>query len=85
MESERTGKPNWEGRTDPDANPLTSFARDSEFMDELINGICEKKDITSLATKGGASNAAIQKEIVKPDGVTTVRKNRNTRKKRGIR
>lgn len=29
-------------RVDPDANPLTSFGRDSEFMDELIDGVCEK-------------------------------------------
>ena len=29
-------------RVDPDANPLTSFGRDSEFIDELIDGVCEK-------------------------------------------
>lgn len=29
-------------RVDPDANPLTSFGRDSDFMDELIDGIFEK-------------------------------------------
>ena len=29
-------------RVDPDANPLTAFGRDSEFMDELIDEVCEK-------------------------------------------
>lgn len=81
MESEETENPNWKVRADPDANPLTSFGRDSDFTEELIKGICEKKDSTSLATKGGTSNTAIQKEIVKPDVNATVRKKRNTKKK----
>jgi hypothetical protein len=34
--------PDKRGRIDPDANPLTSFGRDSEFIDELIDGIIEK-------------------------------------------
>ncbi|WPR77934.1 hypothetical protein [Algoriphagus sp. NG3] len=85
MERKKTEKPNWEERIDPDANPLTSFGRDNDFTEELIKGICEKKETVSLASNESTSNSTLQKKHDKPYGNATVRKKRNTRKKRGIR
>ncbi|SFT96141.1 hypothetical protein SAMN04489724_2993 [Algoriphagus locisalis] len=42
-----TEKPNRKESSDPEANPLTSFGRDDVFIDELIKGICEKRDSIS--------------------------------------
>ena len=42
MEPEKNETPDISRLIDPDANPLTSFGRDSEFIDELIDGVCEK-------------------------------------------
>ncbi|WP_439490122.1 hypothetical protein [Algoriphagus sp.] len=85
MERKKTEKPNWEERIDPDANPLTSFGRDNDFTEELIKGICEKKEVMSMASKEDTNNSGLQKKFEEPDGIPTVRKKRNTRKKRGIR
>lgn len=85
MERKKTEKPNWEERIDPDANPLNSFGRDSDFTGELIKGICEKNETVSLASDENTNNSALQKRTGKPDGNATFRKKRNTRKKRGIR
>lgn len=62
MESEGTENPNWGSRADPDANPLTTFGRDTEFTDELIKGICEKKDTTSLLNGGNTNSQACREK-----------------------
>jgi|TARA_R110002124_G_scaffold136581_1_gene299482 hypothetical protein len=85
MERKKTEKPNWEERTDPNANPLTSFGQDDVFTDELIKGICKKNETVSLASDENTNNSALQKRTVKPDGNATIKKKRSTRKKRCIR
>ncbi|OOG76438.1 hypothetical protein B0E43_08075 [Algoriphagus sp. A40] len=42
MGPEKNEIPDTSRRIDPDANPLTSFGRDSDFIDELIQGVYEK-------------------------------------------
>lgn len=74
-----------EERIDPDANPLTSFGRENDFTDELIKGVCEKKEIVILVSNRSTSNSSLQKNHEKPGGKATVRKKRNIRKRRGIR
>ena len=85
MERKKSEKPNWEERTDPDANPLTSFGRDDVFTDELIKGICEKNETVSLASDENTNNSPLQKRTMKLGRNATNKKKQSTRKKRGFR
>ncbi|MEB2779915.1 hypothetical protein U3A58_05865 [Algoriphagus sp. C2-6-M1] len=82
MKREETDKPKWQERIDPDANPLTSFGRDDDFTEELIQGICEINESKSVVPKESVIQSGIRKETQKLKGNVTVKKQRNTRKKR---
>lgn len=72
----------YEQRTDPDANPLTSFGRDDEFTEELISGICENKDSTSVTPKESVNLPGLREAAQSKDEGLTEDRQRNSRKKR---
>lgn len=86
MKRQEIEKVNTEERIDSDANPLTSFGRESDYTEELIKGICGKND-SELKTPKESNLQSRHSEIAhsKQEKVTS-RNQRSSRKKRnGIR
>ncbi|PZX57612.1 hypothetical protein LV84_01740 [Algoriphagus ratkowskyi] len=71
-----------EERIDPDANPLTSFGREDDFTEDLINGVCEKNDTIVETSKESDRQLDHVKSKKGMDEDSTIRKQRKTRKKR---